>query len=267
MPSVKLPHHCPHPSFEPPQRPRFNHQNTLDRLRESELRRPSMTSRIRKDRKSIFREVGLDSVGGDGTVRRDQITTRPAVSDTDEKRDLIDLASLDTRPAAGQGDTADLANEQRKGEPGPKSPSPQRESRDSQSEATSTPPQSPTIKTPWYAKLATGRKPRVVRTGGSSAPPSPVQGLSTMTMLALAVAVMAPLYGRGGQDAAGVVDAGPIARRADSQTNVCARWAQQSKITFFPLWVMCKGPRRREGIAWDHVFFCPTDTGLVFARC
>src|ERR1700753_1160132 len=43
-------------------RPRFNHQNTVDRLRESSTRPPSFTmvSGIRKGRKSMFKEVGLD---------------------------------------------------------------------------------------------------------------------------------------------------------------------------------------------------------------
>lgn len=193
-----------------------------------------MTSRIKKDRKSVFREVGLDPVNDSETILRDQITRRSAVSDTNEKGDLIGLAPLDTKSAAEQGHPTEFAHDKEKIGTGPQSINSLRQSRDSQSEATSSPPQSPTTKTPWYAKLATGRKPRVVRTGGSSPPPSPVQGLSTMTMLALAVAVMAPLYGRGGQDPAGVVDAGPIMKRANSPTDVCARWAQQSKHAFFP---------------------------------
>ena len=51
-----------------PVRPKFHHQNTSDRLRES-LRRPpsfSLASNICKGRKSIFKELGLD--GLDTTV-------------------------------------------------------------------------------------------------------------------------------------------------------------------------------------------------------
>lgn len=84
-------------------------------------------------------------------------------------------------------------------------------------------------KTPWYAKLAAGRRPRVRTVVGSS--PSPLHGLSAVSMLALVLAVLIPFTGRGTQDTVGVADAGPIVlSRADSPTDVCARWAMQSTI-------------------------------------
>lgn len=241
MSFVKLPH-CPH-NFEPRlHRPSFNHQNTQDRLREADLRRPSMTSKIQKDRKSVFTEVGLAPEDGRVTVRS---IGEPADM-SDEKRlggldqqqqQLSRLAPLNTTSAAEPGCTTDRAYERGDQSPGAVQrlqASEQRQHSDDNrfvpGSETSASPQSPTTKTPWYAKLATGRRPRV-RTG-SNAPPSPFQGLPTMTMLALAVAIMAPLYSRSSQDAAGIVDAGPIAMRDNSPTDVCARWAQQSKCTF-----------------------------------
>lgn len=210
-----------------PSRPKFNSQNTQDRLREGQ-RRPSMFTSIKKNRKSVFREVGL------ATEDPGAISPRVMLEDPfklENKNEGVaaagGLPSLDTK-GVGRGCTTPSAHEQseRDDEEG-KSPDgapPQPK------EAEPPSPQSPTSKTPWYAKLATGRRPRV--RVGSSAPPSPFLGVSTMTMLALAVAVMAPtLLGRGGQDPRGVVDAGPIVRRADSPTDVCARWAQQSKCT------------------------------------
>lgn len=81
-------------------------------------------------------------------------------------------------------------------------------------------------KTPWYAKLAAGRRPRVRTVGGS--PPSPLHGLSAVSMVALVLVVLIPFTGRGRQDTVGVADAGPIVlSRADSPTDVCARWAMQ----------------------------------------
>lgn len=198
-------------------RPKFNHQNTQDRLREA-AKRPSpfsMFSNIRKDRKSVFKEVGL--VPEDGG----------AMPGFDENR----LAPLDTK-SAELGCTADHVHVKDKdGNAGNdevvvKQQSGQRDSyRTAQSEPSS--PQTVNSKTPWYAKIATGIRPRV-RTG-SSTPPTSFQGLSRATMVVLALALVIPFTGRGKQDTAGLADAGPIMKKAKSPTDVCARWAMQSE--------------------------------------
>lgn len=214
-----------------PDRPSFNQQNTQDRLREADLRRPSMTSKIRKDRKSVFREVGLASEderleGLDQPQQQDLRGPAPAAQNTRSAtpRGRVTDGAEEGKEQQSSEDPDALHTSQRQETGG------QQPSSDSR---TASPPQSPTTstKTPWYARLATGSRPRV-RTA-SNAPPSPFQGLPTMTMLALAIAVVAPLYSRSSQDAAGIVDAGPIVKRADSPTDVCARWAHQSKQTFF----------------------------------
>lgn len=234
MSFVKLPH-CSHDAELQRHRPSFNHQNTQDRLREADLRRPSMTSKIKKGRKSVFKEVGLAPEDGRATIRvtgeSADVPDEMHIDGLDQQQQqLSGLAPLDTRRSAERGCTTDLVHESKGDQthedlqasgrqPGEDCAAPGSE--------TSASPQSPVLKTPWYTKLSTGRRPRT--RAGSNAPPTPFQGLSTMTMLALAVAVMAPVYTRSGQDAAGVADAGPIAMRADSTTDVCARWAQQSK--------------------------------------
>lgn len=236
----------PSPSSEksnPSSRPAFNTQNTQDRLRESD-QRPSMFNSIKKNRKSVFREVGLANEDA-GTISP-RVVLRDPFDVENEKRDntsAAGLSLLDTK-AGDRGVTTptpsthhdpaklDDDDETTSSSDGTTLSQPTGVGAAAvQSEPTS--PQSTTSsKTPWYVKLTpTGRRARVRLGSGSSAPPSPFLGVSTMTMLALAVAIIAPtLLGTGGgQDALGVVDAGPIALRADSATDVCARWAQQSK--------------------------------------
>ena len=224
MSFVKLPH-CPlesdtHRSV----RPRFNQQNTQDRLREA-ARRPSplfMFSKIRKDRKSVFKEVGL-APENDGAM--------PDIGDKRAVKADYGLAPLDTR-AAEAGCTTEHAHVEDKagaaethGMPARQQSQHTKSDQILQSEPSS--PQSLTSKTPWYAKIATGRRPRV-RTG-SSAPPTSFQGLSKFTMVVLALALIISFSGRYNQDTVGLADAGPIVRRSTSPTDVCARWAMQSE--------------------------------------
>ncbi|ROV95235.1 hypothetical protein VMCG_08573 [Cytospora schulzeri] len=225
MSFVKLPH-CPLESdTHRVVRPKFNHQNTQDRLREA-ARRPSpffMFSNIRKDRKSVFKEVGL--VPEDGGV----------MPDFDEKHVVKAenrLAPLDTKSAEA-GCTTDHAHVEDKdgkaatGELVVKQEPSQRDSdRTPQSEPSS--PQSLSSKTPWYAKIATGKRPRV-RTG-SSTPPTSFHGLSKTTMAVLALALIISFSGRGSRDTVGLADAGPIIKKAKSPTDVCARWAMQTAV-------------------------------------
>lgn len=197
-----------------------------------------MFNSIKKNRKSVFREVGLATE--DAGAISPRVVLKDPFDREDEKRhhtSASGLTPLDTKsgdrsvttPTPSTHDPAKPDEEDETSSDSATLPQPTGVGAAAvQSEPTS--PQSPTSKTPWYVKLTpTGRRARV--RVGSSAPPSPFLGVSTMTMLTLAVAIIAPtLLGTGGgQDALGVVDAGPIAVRADSATDVCARWAQQSK--------------------------------------
>lgn len=206
-------------------RPKFNHQNTQDRLREA-ARRPSsspMFSSIKKERKSVFKEVGLFPEDGGAMPGFDAKHAAAA-----EHR----LALIDTKPAE-TGCTADYAHvEDKDGEAGADELVAKQESaqggsaRTSQSEPSS--PRSLSSKTPWYAKIATGNRPRV--RAGSSTPPTSFQGLSKATMVVLALALIITISGPSSRDTAGLADAGPITKKAKSPTDVCARWAAQTAL-------------------------------------
>lgn len=228
---------APHSSFEPGARlltrPKFNHQNTQDRLREA-ARSPTpfpMISNIRKDRRSIFKEVGLAPEEAGVT---DTLDENHAVADDKEprqaQRSIAHNAAEDSTTTActrvedrQREDTNDM---QDKGEQPPAAPLSRRRSLHEISRTKTVSVQSATTKTPWYAKFASGRRPRVRTVGGPS--PSPLRGLSAVSMLALVLAVLIPFTGRGKQDTVGMADAGPIVlSRADSPTDICARWAMQ----------------------------------------
>lgn len=235
MSFVKLAPHSPlEPGTRPLTRPTFNHQNTQDRLREA-AKRPTpfpMISNIRKDRRSIFKEVGLAPEEPGATNALDENHTI-----ADERELPVQVQSPIALDAAKDGATTARTQieDQRRGEtndmqeksekPSAEPPG-QRQSSLELSRSNTVSVQSAATKTPWYAKLAAGRRPRVRTVGGS--PPSPLHGLSIVSMLALVLAVLIPFTGTGKQDTVGVADAGPIMlSRADSPTDVCTRWAMQ----------------------------------------
>lgn len=235
MSFVKLAPHSPvEPGTRPLTRPTFNHQITQDRLREA-AKRPTpfpMISNIRKDRRSIFKEVGLAPEEPGATNALDEnhtIADERELPAQVQSAIALDAAKDDTTTARTQiedqrrGETNDM---QEKSEKPSAEPSRQRQSSLELSRANTVSVQSAATKTPWYAKLAAGRRPRVRTVGGS--PPSPLHGLSIVSMLALVLAVLIPFTGTGKQDTVGVADAGPILlSRADSPTDVCTRWAMQ----------------------------------------
>ena len=219
MPSafVKLPYRSSESdtqSFTPPIRPKFNHQNTQDRLREGCGRIPPlpMINNIRKDRKSVFKEVGLgeNPIEGDTAYHEKRRSER-------EFGELTGLAPIDTsahrrEPTAAERTGGDSSPQDEKGSP-----------------------QSPTSATsgkqPWYVKLATARRPKVRSV--SSAPPATVSSIQRFTMLALLIAVVLPGFSWiNGREKIGA-DAGVIRKRDNSPTDVCKRWAHQSKFLSF----------------------------------
>lgn len=197
-----------------------------------------MIGTLKKNRRSVFREIGLEV--DDGDTMGPPVAEHVSASEGEVEHSQNRLAPLDTR-SVGRGVTTDAGYEDGEASNDGKTEAcatthteirqvPQIGSPSSESSSPSSPtsPESPSNKTPWYAKLAAGKRPRV-RTG-SNAPPSALKPLSTVTMLALAVAVMAPLAGRMNRETVGVADAGVVLHRADSPTDVCARWAQQSTL-------------------------------------
>ncbi|KAK3353346.1 hypothetical protein B0T25DRAFT_456655 [Lasiosphaeria hispida] len=211
-----------------PVRPRFHHQYTNDRIREGSGRPPSfqMIGKIRKDRKSVFKEIGLDD-------------DDPRLSYLIEKEfgELTGLASPHTPRASAErrqeNESDDGRSEtERQGEHG--------QGQDDGDSLRS--PTSPSSQKPWYSRLTPGRRPRI-RTA-SSAPPPSLAGLTRLTTIALLIAVVLPGFsyysGRdkvllNGADA-GVIHERPkgfgpvLDSRANTQTKVCKRWSQQTAL-------------------------------------
>jgi hypothetical protein len=215
--------------------PKLNHQLTRDRFCEAP-KRPTpfpMISNIRKDRRSVFKEVGLapeeagtmhhpagTHAGADDKGEPGQ-AQRPTAPNTVEESTAATHTHAEEHQWREQ--TGDI---QEKTEELPAEPSSRRQDYHEIARSNGVSVQPAGIKTPWYAKLAAGRRPRA-RTVGSPSP-SPLRGLSTASMVALVLAVLIPFTSRGRQDTIGVADAGPIMlSRADSPTYVCARWAMQ----------------------------------------
>ncbi|KAK0715127.1 hypothetical protein B0H67DRAFT_553715 [Lasiosphaeris hirsuta] len=211
-----------------PVRPRFHHQYTNDRIREGSGRPPSfqMIGKIRKDRKSVFKEIGLDE-------------DDPHLSYLNEKEfgELTGLALPYTirtsteRRQEGNSDDGRSETERQVGHG---------QGQDDTDSLRS--PNSPSSQKPWYSRLTPGRRPKI-RTA-SSAPPPSLAGLTRLTTIALLIAVVLPGFsyynGRekvslNGADA-GVIHQRPkgfgpvLDSRANTQTKVCKRWSQQTAL-------------------------------------
>lgn len=189
-------------------RPRFPHNHTHDRNREGSDRHPSlslMTGKIKKDRKSVFKELDIDS---------DQ-----PFHHYPGEREFGEITGLRIDNESDDGTSY----------------------RQSGSMKSPTTPTSPSSGRPWYSKLTPGRRPRISST--ASAPPPGMSSFTRLTTLALFIAVVIPGFsyynGRekvllSGADA-GVIrevvqPSGPILEtRTDSSTDYCARWAGQSE--------------------------------------
>ena len=198
----------------PSTRPKFNHQNTGDRLREGSGRPSSffMVSKIRKDRKSIFKEIGLDT---------------DVAEEYRSEKEFGELTGLSRSTTFENISERGYDEKERRG------------SRSSQEDPFS--PQSPTSKDKaWYSKLVT-RRPRIKTV--PSAPPATVTSMSRFTAMALIIGVALPglsYYNGHGVDA-GLIRRSPRAYgsiidvRADSPAQVCTRWSQQSKELYVSL--------------------------------
>ncbi|KAI8956043.1 hypothetical protein F4801DRAFT_101 [Xylaria longipes] len=189
------------PSIE---RPRFNSQVTSDRLQEgSRFVAFPMSGKIRKGRKSVFREIGL----GPDDENAETSTSRQSCRETQHSENT-------SRPP----ESTTPAYERRHSVGG----KPMRE------------------KSRWLSKLIPERRPQIK--SAAAAPSTSVSGIYRITMIALLIAVVLPAIGYNsgrrmlevnGADA-GVIRE-PIVRsvledRANSPTVVCKRWAGQSAV-------------------------------------
>ncbi|KAK1755873.1 hypothetical protein QBC47DRAFT_446315 [Echria macrotheca] len=216
----------------PPPRPKFHHQNTNDRIREGSQRPVSfhMISKIKKDRKSVFRELGLDSDDYPNYKEFGELTglatppTTPRIVRFVTERETESRFNTERETESDDG-RSEIGN--------PSKSEPEREPETQHS------PTSPTSQK-WYSRLTPGRRPKI-RTV-ASAPPPGMSSFSRISTVVLLIAVVLPAFsyynGRetvslNGADA-GVIQQRPkgfgpvLETRADSPTQICKRWSQQT---------------------------------------
>ncbi|POS71994.1 kelch domain-containing protein [Diaporthe helianthi] len=197
-----------------------------------------MISNIRKDRRSVFKEVGLaPEEAGAGAAHDLGINRHAVVDDKGEpgqaqRTTIHNPAEANTaahRQVEDQQSDKTSDTHEKSGQPPAESLGRHRGGSHDMARSKNMSMQPASYKTPWYAKLAAAKRPRA-RTVGSSSP-STLHGLSAVSMVALVLAVLIPSTGRGRQDTVGVADAGPIvSSRADSPIDFCVRWAMQSTM-------------------------------------
>lgn len=194
-----------------------------------------MSRKFCKDRKSIFKELDLDTDEPSGPYATEQ-----------EFAELTGLAS----PTSTQGpeptdDNASDGDGRRETEAEAEEDRQQTQQADAENEQQQLEP-NPQRQPPWYARLPRVRRPRI-RTV-SSAPPPSLSTLSRVSTIALLIAVLLPgfsSYYKGRETVSPVVaDAGVIRetprtsgpvlesiveRREESPTRVCRRWAHQGE--------------------------------------
>lgn len=239
-------------------RPKFNSQNTSDRLREGTVFDPPpfrMVGNIRKGRRSVFKETGLE----------EEFSSEPKTShsSSDNEHELYtvndeksfgvitglrserrDVAA--SKPESPQSQNTEQKQHQRSGSSGSGTKLRRRQ--------TSDPDQ------PWYARLyKSDGRPRVQ--AASDAPPGGSTGLPRFTMIALLIAIIIPALSlrssAEGTKGASVASAGPIVRRDDSPTDVCIRWAHQAAHVNGKVYIyggQAKKESESEANNWNNYF-------------
>ncbi|KAJ3571237.1 hypothetical protein NPX13_g5448 [Xylaria arbuscula] len=193
------------------ERPRFNSQITSDRLAEaSRFMAFPRPSKIRKGRKSVFREIGLDDDHGFTPEFSDN--TRPSFEEHEDEKE----------PEASARRASDPEIEQ----------VPERKD--------SVGGESTREKSRWLSKLIPEKRPKI--RSAATAPPASISGIQRFTLIALLIAVVLPAIGYkngrhtvevNGADAAVIPEptvTPTLEKRADSATDVCKRWAGQSAV-------------------------------------
>lgn len=242
-------------SHSAPVRPRFHHQVTSDRLRESSvLRTPpfKMSGNIRKGRRSIFKELGLDDDYADSYTPSANSTPPEfqhiPYSTQDDERRFGEITGLKSDTRLDDQDDQDEEENERESKEEDAPPKREQLQRHNSSPAK-----------PWYSKLTNPKgRPRIKSTSG--APPGTISGLQRFTLLAMLIAVVLPTFSWcKGRQVVGMsgADAGTIRKRADSPTEVCTRWAAQTALLNGTLY-MYGGRAKSEGDqtqnTWNNYF-------------
>ncbi|KAI0445944.1 hypothetical protein F4803DRAFT_95900 [Xylaria telfairii] len=206
MTSLRARHTISDPGKQRPntERPCFNSQVTSDRLEEgSKFVAFPMSSKIRKGRKSVFREIGLG----------------------------LDEDSIEA-PAGRQSCKEKQHSETTMRPPEPTTSAYERRHSDGE--------KSTREKSRWFSRFIPEKRPQIK--SAATTPPNATTGIHRITMVALLIAVVLPAIGYNsgrrkvevnGADASVIRE--PIVRsglenRANSPTDVCKRWAAQSAI-------------------------------------
>jgi len=195
-----------------------------------------MSTKISKHRKSVFRELGLDTDAPTGPLPSEQEFTEltgvasPISNHTPESANGNDNENENENENTsddGRGEMERLQTRQRQ---------------DDNDESRADPTSPSTSQRSWYSRLGRVRRPRI-RTV-SSAPPPNMSTITRLSSFALLIAVLLPGYSyyNGRHEVApnfadaGVIhttaaEAAPVLEVRDSSpTKVCKRWAHQSEL-------------------------------------
>ena len=198
-------------------RPSFSSQITTDRLREAERRAASAksSSKIKPQRRSVFRELGLDDL--DHTVYHGPEVIEHSVPEPTNREEKDERSSRQ-----GNVTFEDILKD-----------IPQRGEEDNVKKHTNA---------GWLPKLSRGARPMIK--SSASAPPGGFPTLSRSALLVCLIAVCVPsfqYYGSGKDKiVVGVADATPtmfkertvLESRQNSDTAVCTRWANQGEMKY-----------------------------------
>lgn len=227
LPSLIMSSYQPYPdseiAFSPPTRPKFHYRNTNDRLREGTSNPAAlrMIGKLRKDRRSLFKELGLDTDGH---------TTSTNGATHKEFAELTGIVPAGTEHTSGH----DPDRSRGRDDSAPELQSPGGVNTQDLSSQSTTSADS----RPWYSVLAAGRRPRIKTV--ASAPAPTMSTFTRLSSVALLIAVVLPgfSYYNGcekvtfsGADA-GVIKSNvkPVLEaRTDSPVGVCKRWSQQGR--------------------------------------
>jgi hypothetical protein len=221
-------------SPRPPLRPKFNSNLTSDRLR---VGSGTITPRFligkatQKDRKSMFKELGLDDVDSDSTCSTPSGVTLASCLGASSYGDASTVGQIPSAAAAlvSRASTSGLdLNSTLHGMADENPPIPGNQGLGASATSLDEQEHDQTSETnKWYSRLRlSSPRPRIPT--AASPPPHPVSTLQRVTMLALLIAVAIPsLAFRGGEGSA-VANAGVVPRE-QSPVDVCKRWAQQGE--------------------------------------
>lgn len=213
---------------------------------------------IRKGRRSVFTEVGLDD--HDAVCYPPSLTLdkqrHVSFKTPDKETDIFAFTSGDVEPQSRDQSDREQDEDHDEGRRTNTHQSPESHHQQHQHERSHTLPPKPK---PWYTKLANRKGRPMIRTA-PAAPPAAMSSFQRFTMLAMLIAVVLPAFSwRSGDTTVELngAGAGAVTRREDSPTNVCTRWALQSAVlngTVYMYGGRAKMDGDQENNTWNNYF-------------